>query len=764
MITSGGTTTLGLYDNASEIRKKADITYVDSRVGDFQAQVASVAGGHKAYQTLALAQASQSSLPANTVVEVTNDPTSSNNGIYQWNGTTLTKSAYDPLTQAKDYTDQALTFINGSYFSIVGFINPSDGSLTSHSDYRCTDFIPVVPSTKYTLKTKMAESRPTIAYYDKNKVFIGADGVAQTTLSEVDYTIPSNAYHIRAVGNPKYGPTVNDFYIKSKNYSIFQIDKILQGGGVAMPAKQVLIGSSNVEILLNALISDQNSILNTLDLNDDKLQPFFINIPEFVKSSITPTNYDTVTVTARNNDRALTVSDATAFAVGSACTIYDSTADTYTSHVVTGISSNQVTFASNVPTNPISIQTMHDATNGQHLNPYGYRGFADYIIEQIQRYSYRKKENLLFDFHPYKHKTILWNNPNLYDYNTGTTKLIDVATSNVTFGGFVAGTTNLARTCGAARQGSNTYANTQYFGIAYELKQATQGASISMTAQAGRKSGFIHIPISCEARPYVSSVDSSNQFTNGRVRLRVLNGTNEIHNEIYDIGMVHHAYVDFENAQTLTIEMSLADAVPTVALLHGVYVYRKASTTSRDKFFKDGDVIAFHGDSWTQYPIASTVGESGQVRPDGSTSTGAQYLSRRMKDKLASQGINVTTLNMGFGGQTSEWGKYWIQNTIKLNPTHVVICFSINDYNSQSVTTGYDINPENQWANLPVADGGVNGRVLTVEKWLNNIKWMCDKFIEAGVKPIVILPPQTASFSKTDGMRSGMLQTIIEGF
>ena len=46
MITSGGTTTLGLYDNASEIRKKADISYVDSRVGDFQAQVVSLAGGH----------------------------------------------------------------------------------------------------------------------------------------------------------------------------------------------------------------------------------------------------------------------------------------------------------------------------------------------------------------------------------------------------------------------------------------------------------------------------------------------------------------------------------------------------------------------------------------------------------------------------------------------------------------------------------------------------------------------------------------------
>lgn len=65
-----------------------------------------IAGGHKAYQTLAAAQTAQSTLPANTVIEVTND--GANNGTYQWNGTTLTKSAYDPLTQAKGYADEKI--------------------------------------------------------------------------------------------------------------------------------------------------------------------------------------------------------------------------------------------------------------------------------------------------------------------------------------------------------------------------------------------------------------------------------------------------------------------------------------------------------------------------------------------------------------------------------------------------------------------------------------------------------------------------------
>lgn len=72
-------------------------------------QIATLPVGHKGYATLAAAQAAQSSLPANSVVEVTND--GANNGTYQWNGSTLTKSTYDPLTQAKTYTNDKTAII-----------------------------------------------------------------------------------------------------------------------------------------------------------------------------------------------------------------------------------------------------------------------------------------------------------------------------------------------------------------------------------------------------------------------------------------------------------------------------------------------------------------------------------------------------------------------------------------------------------------------------------------------------------------------------
>ena len=86
---------------------KADVSYVNTEIANVNTALAAYVGGRKAYTTLALAQAAKSSLPADTAIEVTND--GANNGTYQWNGTTLTKSTYDPLTQSKSYTDTYAT-------------------------------------------------------------------------------------------------------------------------------------------------------------------------------------------------------------------------------------------------------------------------------------------------------------------------------------------------------------------------------------------------------------------------------------------------------------------------------------------------------------------------------------------------------------------------------------------------------------------------------------------------------------------------------
>lgn len=63
----------------------------------------------KAYLTYAAMTADAANLTENTKVTVTNDSTASNNGDWQWDGTTFTKSTYDPLQQSKTYTESFAT-------------------------------------------------------------------------------------------------------------------------------------------------------------------------------------------------------------------------------------------------------------------------------------------------------------------------------------------------------------------------------------------------------------------------------------------------------------------------------------------------------------------------------------------------------------------------------------------------------------------------------------------------------------------------------
>lgn len=104
-------------DSVLSLKAPQETTYTKAEV---DTTFAAYVGGRKAYTTLALAQTAQSSLPANTAIEVTNDPNPANNGTYQWNGTTLTKSVYDPLTQSKQFTLNEI-------FKYLEAINPRSG-------------------------------------------------------------------------------------------------------------------------------------------------------------------------------------------------------------------------------------------------------------------------------------------------------------------------------------------------------------------------------------------------------------------------------------------------------------------------------------------------------------------------------------------------------------------------------------------------------------------------------------------------------------
>lgn len=75
-----------------------------------QTQVNSLGVGNKAYKTYADMTADTLNIPAKSKVTVTNDADTTQNGDYQFDGTTFTKSIYDPLVQAKAYADANKVF------------------------------------------------------------------------------------------------------------------------------------------------------------------------------------------------------------------------------------------------------------------------------------------------------------------------------------------------------------------------------------------------------------------------------------------------------------------------------------------------------------------------------------------------------------------------------------------------------------------------------------------------------------------------------
>lgn len=98
-----------------------------------QSQINAVGVGNKAYTTYTTMVADKANIPAKSKITVTNDPIASNNGDYQYDGTAFTKSAYDTLTQSKNYIDQrvdALGFITGVDPDIVFSLTDKNGQRT----------------------------------------------------------------------------------------------------------------------------------------------------------------------------------------------------------------------------------------------------------------------------------------------------------------------------------------------------------------------------------------------------------------------------------------------------------------------------------------------------------------------------------------------------------------------------------------------------------------------------------------------------------
>ena len=102
---SNETSRATIAENALSTAITSETNRAVSAEAAIQTQVNTLGAGNRAYLTYAAMDADKASIPAKSKVTVTNDATSSNNGDWQWDGSTFTKSVYDPLQQAKNYAD-----------------------------------------------------------------------------------------------------------------------------------------------------------------------------------------------------------------------------------------------------------------------------------------------------------------------------------------------------------------------------------------------------------------------------------------------------------------------------------------------------------------------------------------------------------------------------------------------------------------------------------------------------------------------------------
>jgi len=177
---------LGNVDNTSDINKpiststqqaldlKANQSYVDAALSNLSTQAS------KFYPTLVEANADIANVEVNQPVNVGE---SENGGLWYKataEATTLTKSPYDPLMQAKLYTDNRFTevvntpatdlFLSTSKIN-QAYINAS-GAQTASTNWSCSGFLPVKYRDVIDYSATTNNLVSTIAAYDANKNFL----------------------------------------------------------------------------------------------------------------------------------------------------------------------------------------------------------------------------------------------------------------------------------------------------------------------------------------------------------------------------------------------------------------------------------------------------------------------------------------------------------------------------------------------------------------------------------------------------------------
>ncbi|MFA2917566.1 hypothetical protein [Acinetobacter pittii] len=243
-------------------------------IEEVNSQLSAISNGLAAsFKTYTEAQAATGTLPANSSIKVTNDSDTTLNGEYTWNGATLTKSIYDPLTQALAYTDTSLISVyKENLYSLANShsglnINPTGGAIRTSTSVEINVFH-VEGGKTYSIKTasEINKSYVVIGVSATNSIVAGTATQLVTLEDTSDpliktFTVPIGANY--AYINT-YWATVsvdlrNNLVISSNNFE--KVVKTIQGNKVFDEDAHIQIDLLNAEAILESDI-----VMNVVEL------------------------------------------------------------------------------------------------------------------------------------------------------------------------------------------------------------------------------------------------------------------------------------------------------------------------------------------------------------------------------------------------------------------------------------------------------------------------------------------------------------------
>ncbi|SHN45960.1 SGNH/GDSL hydrolase family protein [Chitinophaga sp. CF418] len=350
-----------------------------------------------------------------------------------------------------------------------------------------------------------------------------------------------------------------------------------------------------------------------------------------------------------------------------------------------------------------TVKFIWSSYQGQHLSDYGYRGYADMIYDYHK--SLAQKDYKLYSFFPEDGGTIPF-----------------VAINGATQGGFIPSTS-------IPQLYSQTTATINYSQIAVNHFVIQQGGVADRggewSVNLGKKRGYCetwvginrNLPGYAKINFYLDGVLKETKFVRGGVQKLTFN---------------------YANASSGKLQIVTADAQNT-AIRVGKTIWYQTDLDTIPKAYQGGKIM-FVGDSWTQHRY-----------------TGGNYLKsspERFRARWQGDGGDpADIINVGRGGMTSAWGKYWFKYWLNLyHPKYVYIEFYINDSNSSGFVGDGSTTTWNFDSTDPYGAGlDVDGKV-TQQNWLDNIKWMKDTALAYGATPIILMPTPTASATQTQAI------------